>query len=696
MSDRSDRKAELERKKARLAQIRAEKQKKAPPKKVRRSEGKYILRGLSSDLDKKRKETEDLLRTVGIDYSTTGNYVTLLRLSKCFYESFSFFQLSPSPATPVSPKKVQERDGGDSQCNSMDWDLEPSLVELQGGSIIPSWQPKATKLAQSKITLTSIPPKEVVTYSKECQTPVETQQPDSEGVFFFKLFPDERENVKDVAQEKEDRADELSLEEEEQQLETAIRELSEQEKEIIESSDDFVQFLSRSSRFMDRALSHRIDLFTEYSSQVEEESEVDRGMKLSINRIFSDERWSRHRMVTSLDWSTHVSIFIFIYLYHPELCLASYGNNEEAPYEPEGVALVWNSKYKTTTPEYTFHCQSSVTSACFAKFHPNLVIGGTYSGQIVMWDNRSNKRTAQRSKLSTAAHTHPVYCMDVVGTQNAHNLISVSTDGKMCSWSLDMLTQPLEAMELQHKQSKSVAVMSMAFQLNNVNNFAIGAEDGSLYTACRHGSKTGINELYEGHSGPVSGIDFHRSSGQLDFSHLLLTSSFDWTIKLWSLKVTTDLFVHNLFNYAYLKTVFSGSRTCLHSFQDHSDCVYDVAWSPVHPSLFASGDCSGRLDLWNMNSDTEVPVVSTIIDSAPAINKLRWNSTGNHIAIGDSTGRVHLCDVGEVNLSSYTGLLTNHNFLKQLSQPRPDEWTRFVRSLTDIRNSHQEEEEARN
>lgn len=32
--------------------------------------------------------------------------------------------------------------------------------------------------------------------------------------------------------------------------------------------------------------------------------------------------------------------------------------------------------------------------------------------------------------------------MNVVGTQNAHNLISISTDGKMCSWSLDMLSQP--------------------------------------------------------------------------------------------------------------------------------------------------------------------------------------------------------------------------------------------------------------
>lgn len=45
-------------------------------------------------------------------------------------------------------------------------------------------------------------------------------------------------------------------------------------------------------------------------------------------------------------------------------------------------------------------------SAGFAKFHPNLVVGGTYSGQIVLWDNRSNKRTpVQRTPLSAAAHT---------------------------------------------------------------------------------------------------------------------------------------------------------------------------------------------------------------------------------------------------------------------------------------------------
>lgn len=37
--------------------------------------------------------------------------------------------------------------------------------------------------------------------------------------------------------------------------------------------------------------------------------------------------------------------------------MASYNNNEDAPHEPDGVALVWNMKYKKGTPEYIFHCQ---------------------------------------------------------------------------------------------------------------------------------------------------------------------------------------------------------------------------------------------------------------------------------------------------------------------------------------------------
>lgn len=44
----------------------------------------------------------------------------------------------------------------------------------------------------------------------------------------------------------------------------------------------------------------------------------------------------------------------------------------------------------------------------------------------------------------------------------------------------------------------------------------------------------------------------------------------------------------------------------LYSFEDSCDYVYDAMWSPTHPALFACVDLAGRLDLWNLNNDTEV------------------------------------------------------------------------------------------
>ena len=72
--------------------------------------------------------------------------------------------------------------------------------------------------------------------------------------------------------------------------------------------------------------------------------------------------------------------------------------------------------------------------------------------------------------------------MRVVGTQNAHNLISISTDGRLCSWSLDMLSQPQETLELQQRQSKAIAVTSLDFPHNDVNNFVFGSEEGTVYS----------------------------------------------------------------------------------------------------------------------------------------------------------------------------------------------------------------------
>lgn len=49
------------------------------------------------------------------------------------------------------------------------------------------------------------------------------------------------------------------------------------------------------------------------------------------------------------------------------------------------------------------------------------------------------------------------------------------------------------------------------------------------------------------------------------------------------------------------------------SFENNSEYVYDVQWSPAHPAVFASADGEGRLDIWNINMDTEVQAQVTSV-----------------------------------------------------------------------------------
>uniref|UniRef100_A0A672SCQ4 Zinc finger and AT-hook domain containing n=1 Tax=Sinocyclocheilus grahami TaxID=75366 RepID=A0A672SCQ4_SINGR len=575
MADRSDLKAELERKKQRLAQIREEKKRREEERKKKESEMLQRAENVSedSDLDRKRRETEALLQSIGI---------------------------SPEPPLGMRYRTYRK-------------------THKQTIKIVWAWflRCRMQRLGASKIVQIDFMPKELVTYSKETQTPVASHQPEGKELCMNMCVL------------------------------VNPRELTNEEKEHITHSEDFLFFFDRSIRVMERVLAEDTDIFFDYSGRDMEDKEGDMqaGSNLSFNRHFYDEHWSKHRVVTSLDWSPQ----------YPELLVASYNTNEDAPHEPDGVVMVWNMKFKKMTPEYIFHCQSSVMSVGFAQFHPNLVIGGTYSGQIALWDNRSHRRTpVQRTPLSATAHTHPVYCVNVVGTQNANNLITVSTDGKMCSWSLDMLSQPQESMELIYNKSKPVAVTCMAFPASDVNNYVVGSEEGTVYTASRHGSKAGIGEMFDGHQGPVTGISCHNAVGPVDFSHLFTTSSFDWTVKLWSTK-------HN---------------KPLYSFEDNADYVYDVMWSPAHPALFATVDGNGRLDLWNLNNYTEVPSASVTVEGGCALNRVRWASGGREVAVGDSEGCVWIYDVGE-----------------QLAVPHTDDWSKFAHTLMEIRANRGDGEE---
>ncbi|XP_025267793.1 cytoplasmic dynein 1 intermediate chain isoform X4 [Camponotus floridanus] len=689
----SDRKAELERKKAKLQAIREEKERRRREKEQKDVE-EATVRAAGTDKDQ-RKEIDAMLSSLGV-----------APVSDVLSSLSSMSSLTPEQSANATP----------------DASLQPSSINSAQSS---ASRRKNRELTIVSVAHTNIPPKEPVVYSKQTQT-IQTTHTSHDGLstsssaytiysscstttpthscsagYFetdwwrprkggsapnylshafdyydeYNLNPglewedeftaeDEENSLPHMdgfqsklppgilphglpqVKEVQPAVTQVEQEKEKEKPKKEVRELSEEEKQMIILSEDFQRFLDRTSRIVERALGESVDIYTDYTGTMDGEDGMDEKshQRLWLNRSFICERWSRNRCVTSMDWSPQF----------PELLAASYNNNDDTPNDPDGVCLIWNTKFKKTTPEFIFHCQSPVMSTTFARFHPNLILGGTYSGQIVLWDNRVQKRTPiQRTPLSATAHTHPVYCLSVVGTQNAHNLISISTDGKLCSWSLDMLSQPQEALELHTKQSKAIAATCLAFPHGDVNNFVMGSEDGTVYSACRHGSRAGLTETYEGHQGPVTGISAHAVQGGIDFSHLFLTSSLDWTIKLWSLKENKPLY----------------------SFEHNGDYVYDVAWSPTHPALFAAVDDSGRLDLWNLNQDTEVPTASVVVDGCPALNRVSWTPSGLHVTVGDDTGKIWVYDVAE-----------------HLAHPRIDEWNKFLYTQQDLKNNKADEE----
>lgn len=49
-------------------------------------------------------------------------------------------------------------------------------------------------------------------------------------------------------------------------------------------------------------------------------------------------------------------------------------------------------------------------------------------------------------------------------------------------------------MELVYNKSRPVAVTCMAFPTGDVNNYVVGSEEGTVYTASRHGRL--VNKIY--------------------------------------------------------------------------------------------------------------------------------------------------------------------------------------------------------
>lgn len=451
-----------------------------------------------------------------------------------------------------------------------------------------------------------------------------------------------------------------------------VKSFGKEELEELQKNTEYTHFIDQSLKVISRALQPDYDILTDYGAASTQETKGDQLIS-QTNQLYSDH--SKGRAVTFLDWSPR----------YPELIASAHTEKNSDSNASRGLVQIWNLNMPTW-PEYVLNANTNVLAVCFSPFESNLVFGTGYNGQVISWDLRAGSHPILVSPLTGTGHTHPTFCLSISGTQNANNLITASTDGVVCTWTPDILVKPQDRLVLESpfaSRVEDVAPTALAVSPRDPTLFLVGTEKGSILQCNKFsqaGLKAGIDPrgYYKGHLSPVTSMDFHPSRGPLDMGNYMLTSGLDWSIKLWKMRpftgaVPTTASLHS-WNSISTATAYEAILDL-----KRDDSVYDVAWNPNHPSIFASVDGQGYLEVWDLAKDFEVPIlrekplVEGAVDGASTylnhpLNRLCWEPNGTKIAVGGLDGIVSVFELAPDFVIS----------------PSVEEWTMFKRRLKQL------------
>ncbi|KAL7538736.1 hypothetical protein ACHAWF_006200, partial [Thalassiosira exigua] len=377
---------------------------------------------------------------------------------------------------------------------------------------------------------------------------------------------------------------------------------------------------------------------------------------------------------------------------------------------PEGLVAIYN----LSMPHRPEHAFCAGCPILHARFHPSegpkLVLGGAASGQVLVWDARVGRYPVQRSGAAGGGHDCELVGMGVLGASapgaggagggagggvSASELVTASSDGLVCYWSPSNLREPAERV----KVDANLSCLSILPGDGGDEGVVCGDERGGLHAIRKGTGRDGsgstkrtartlhpggvgagaggqgdvppladedadaaaLDESEEGgHYGMVTAVavrppiaSSHSPRGEVatggssrgfprGAAGLMVTTGVDWSTKLWAPAYGCE---------RPLTSFLSGSY----------DCVCDVQWSPVHPSVFSTASSDGTVHVWNLASSLDQPVsgaegvpvdrlpVGGTVEAGAApggLNRLRWSSDGRRMAVA-SGDRLHVLGVGE-------------------------------------------------
>lgn len=330
-----------------------------------------------------------------------------------------------------------------------------------------------------------------------------------------------------------------------------------------------------------------------------------------------------------------------------------FGFNEQEKHKG-GLACCWNLK-NPEYPERVFHTKAGVTAIDFSGSNPNLLAVGLYDGTVSIYNVRSTKDSPVLDSFECAGkHSSPVWQLVWVdrdrgtGDDKAETLVSICADGRIVQWSIRKGFECSDLMKLkrtvpknqQKKKEKAEAFISRQapglcfdFHSKDTNIYLAGTEEGAIHKcSCSYNEQ--YLDTYIGHTGPIYKLRWSPFSPDV-----FLSSSSDWTIRLWS--------------QSEMKPAIN--------FHSSTKAVHDICWSPYHPAVFCSVN-EGAIEIWDLAQSTLDPIILSLASPGVKLSCAIFSKNSNSILVGDSDGQIsvyQMRNMAEMGIDGSQDILTD-------------------------------------
>ncbi|KAI9145508.1 WD40-repeat-containing domain protein [Paraphysoderma sedebokerense] len=327
----------------------------------------------------------------------------------------------------------------------------------------------------------------------------------------------------------------------------------------------------------------------------------------------------RKKQVTALSWNPKCG----------DLFAVGYGSYE---FSKQGPGLICCFSLKNPSyPEYIFSTESGVMCLDFHPKRAHLIAAGLYDGTTLVYDLHSKSNIPLfKSSSKSGKHTDPVWQVnwqsdDLDGNPNFY---AISSDGRVSQWTLlknelvctDVIklrhetalqSDDKDATKDDQKLFQLLAGTCFDFNKGNDNIFIVGTEEGKMFK-CSKAYNSQYLLSFDGHFMGTYAISYNRFC-----TNVFLSSSGDWTVKLWDHDNSKPIMVFDL-----------------------NSPISDVAWAPYSATVFAAVTAEGKVCIFDLEVNKYEPICEQQVARKAKLTHISFNSFEPIVIVGDDKGNI--------------------------------------------------------